>query len=208
MGSHEVKNTFEQMYDRFGSVFDADIRGTFLNDVSWFDHNPDFLFNNHTYTRMPSRLRTLFAEQLDLAPPPQILVQRSIRRLGMTFAPDHVSQGNSRVIVGSVSKWIAAKIIDIFAAPLGSEGSLDIYLVVETYVQLTRDESKRDPYKRYPYAGHLVYNQVNDTLIVRAEDVICHYASTPMHITGFKRDVLHVLPLMRVRCSIPYMAGR
>ena len=66
MGSHEVKNTFEQMYDKFGSVFDADIRGTFLNDVSWFDHNSDFLLNNHTYTRIPSGLRTLFAEQLEI----------------------------------------------------------------------------------------------------------------------------------------------
>ena len=205
MASNEVKNNFQQMYSRFGSVFDADIRGTFLNDISWFDDNPDFVLKNHTYTRMPSRLRSLFTAQLETTAPTQIMVQQSISRFGMTFATDHVSPGNSRVIVGSVSKWVASKIIEIFAAPSGSEGSLGIYLVVETYVQLTRDEEKRDPYKRYPYAGHLVYTQVKDTLVVSAESVLCHYASTPMFLTGFKGEVMHVLPLTRVRGFILYI---
>ena len=186
------------MCDTFSSVFDADIRGTFLNDIAWFDSSSEFILSNcTTYTPTPPRLQTLITAQ-DLSPP-RILIQQTIKHLGMTFSANGVSPGNSRVIIGSVTDWVASKITDIFAVPVGNERKIEIYLVVETYARLTTREARKDPYKRYPHAGRLFRNEVHKTLVVKAQDVLCHFAETSVHVRGLEKEVLHVLPLLRVR---------
>ena len=76
---------------------------------------------------------------------------------------------------------------------------MEIFLVVETYARVTESDSKHDPYKRYPHAGRLFRNEVHETLMVKAQDVLCHFAGTPVHVPKIKGEVLHVLPLLRVR---------
>ena len=198
MNSDEVRKPLERMYNEFSSVFDADVRGTFLNDIAWFDSSSNFTLNNlTTYTPTPLRLRSLLAAR-DLSPS-RILIQKSIKHLGMTFSTSQVSPGNSRVIIGSVTSWVASKITDIFAVPIGKEQSMEIFLVVETYARVSTREAKDDPYKRYPHAGRLFRNEVHETSMVKAQDVLCHFAGTPVYVPKIKGEALHVLPLLRVR---------
>lgn len=186
------------MYNTFSSVFDSEHRGTFFNDISRFDIATEFTLSNRTtYTRIPSHIQSFFSSRFNQARPMQVLMQQSIARLGSTFSPSRISPGNSNIIVGSTTDWNVCRILEIFS--FQSEGSFDVYLVVERYAPLTPREAKVDPYRRYPHAGSLVHSKVQDTLIVKATDVLCHCATTPVVVPGVGETSLHVLPLIRVR---------
>ena len=106
------------------------------------------------------------------------------------------------VIIGTTEKWSPARITDIFVAQLSHQGKLGVFLAVEVYCPLSHKQAQHDKFLQYPLAGRLFLDRISETSVVRAEQILCHYAATPMRVDQIGADCLHVLPLLRVspRC--------
>lgn len=106
------------------------------------------------------------------------------------------------VIIGTVEKWSAARITDIFVTSPRLEKTGELYLVVEIFSPLSHKQAQNDRYLRYPLAGRLFLNRISETSVVRADQILCHYAATPMKVDQIDTECVHVLPLLRVSRQI------
>ena len=135
-------------------------------------------------------------------------LQTSIEVHGVTFSPEQTSYGNSLVVYqprshGPTSSWLAGKIICIFLSKQisGSDG-IPIgppYLVIQPFVPLGTKDAAHDHYRKFgDSGGKLFYNREGSTVIVSLEDVLCHFACTPIQVPSINGDCIHALPLSRV----------
>ncbi len=76
----------------------------------------------------------------------------------------------------------------------------EIFLVVERLVELTRNDVKYDPYRRFDWVGgRLCYDRSDpDVMIIRPRHIVSHFARTSMTVPGISTGCIHILPLDRV----------
>ena len=198
MMSDGVNGTLGRMYKAFSSIFNSETRGTFFNDNLAFEDTDQFSYKNTlSSSSIPSYLQPLFRDKWGQLIPPSVFFQNSISRQGVTFSKRGISEGDSLIIIGSTRQWKACRIIDIIVVPT-RHGPDSPYVVVEPYSALSAGDKASDCFRRYPYAGRLVYNRTESPFLVKASEILCHFAATPVKIAQIKGDCLHVLPLFRV----------
>ena len=187
------------MRQAFTTIFDDETRGTLFNDILAFNLESDYTYKNHTkYSALPPHLQTILRSDRLRLPSVKVLFQSTISRFGMSFSTHTTASGDSMVIIGTVEKWSAARITDIFVTSPRPDKPGELYLAVEIYCPLSHKQAQHDKYLRYPLAGRLFLNRISDSLVVKADQILCHYAATPMIIDQIEAECIHVLPLLRV----------
>ncbi|TFY82685.1 hypothetical protein EWM64_g1325 [Hericium alpestre] len=67
---------------------------------------------------------------------------------------------------------------------------------VRTLSDLSKDDAACDNYRRFPFGtGRLYYDYYSAEFVVRATDIVCHFAKTAMVMPTISRPCVHVLPL-------------
>lgn len=131
---------------------------------------------------------------------------RRVQINGVRYQPAKSSSGNSNAMyrVPGRCEPIAGRISDIFLHMRKLENGRSIeemFLVARPLVQLSMEDSKRDPYRQFPIVGgSLHYARYDDQRIhiLRPADVVCHFAKTSLGNIGMVEATVHVLPLDRV----------
>ncbi len=94
---------------------------------------------------------------------------------------------------------VAAEIRSIFShTRRTTAGSITKKFVkIQLFEPLSHTDSRRDFHRRFPVSGgQLYYNHLSTTgHIIPFEEIVVHFAQTPMVIEGITGDCLHVLPL-------------
>lgn len=63
----------------------------------------------------------------------------------------------------------------------------DIFLAVKTLTPLNAEDGAKDPYRHFTMGGCLYYDEYDiGLLVIRPDDVVCHFARTCMKGAGFK----------------------
>lgn len=121
---------------------------------------------------------------------------------GVTFKAFNVSENNSNAIVRhDEGRFFAARIVDIVLHERYDEDAFraEPFLVVQRLQSLQGHARAKDPYRRYVHAGgYLCGHGLAAPEVVRAEQLVSHFAKTPMRVAGIEEDCIHVLPLDRV----------
>lgn len=127
-------------------------------------------------------------------------------RRGVVFSPFHHNKRNSYVAIGASNDWHAGRIVSIFTytheGPRTSKlkGHTETYFVVHKFRELTETDSIHDPYRKFPIAGRLYYDKLeNDLELVPAKEILCHVANTPLQSPRIALPCIRILPLDRVR---------
>lgn len=198
--------------DTFTRVFQNENRGTLMNDLWSFDDKPP-----NTPDKSASKqvllydIYALAKERIGNNPPgarfpdEPVLIQPNLRYKGVTFSTYIDSPGNSNVVFGDYpgGAWSAGRISTIFFWPSKSPGTAITHIplcVVEPLHALTEADARNDPYRlfRGDIVGRLFYASFSSSVVLRFEDISCHFASTSFCSIGDIR-LVHVLPLDRVR---------
>ena len=199
MGHEDVQCSLSHMHHAFKTILDDETRGTFFNDVLSLDTESSYTYKNRTtYSTLPSQLQSILRRDQVHITSPRVLLQSTILRFGASFSIHSLAPGDSMVIIGTFEKWSAARITDIFVAQLAHHKAPEVFLAVEVYCPLSHKQAQHDKFLRYPLAGRLFLDRISETSIVKADQILCHYAATPMKIDQINADCLHVLPLLRV----------
>lgn len=192
---------------KFIDAFANDRRGTLLNDIWALDAQPALAPDTRsTKVALSSEVhallvRRLYATAASSHPRQTVFAQPSITLKGATFSAFSNSPGNSNVVYGSFAdgRWSAGRISAIFFKT-NAGGGFIACLVVEPLCVLTDVEAPYDPYRGYrsDLTGKLFHAAFEKPIVLLAEDIICHFASTPLHIGRLGVEVIHALPLDRV----------
>lgn len=136
---------------------------------------------------------------------------------GIRYQPRDKSAGNSNVLfyppssssssTGRLST--AGQIISIFShtrpAAHGSTTSVqETFIVIRPFRHLTAADHIHDNFWRYGrVGGQLYYDAYLPDIVVRPEDIHCHFARTPVKMPRIEQNCIYVLSLDRV-CLIEY----
>lgn len=95
------------------------------------------------------------------------------------------------------------RILEIFKYSVwNAQGRLTeaTYLYVAPLATLSHQDTAHDPYRAYEYVGgQLYYDRYLAGIIIAPEDIISHFARTPMNIPHVQQPCIHVLSLDKVR---------
>ena len=193
----DIQDSLRTMRQAFTAIFDDETRGTLFNDMLAFNLESEYTYKNHTeYSALPPHLQAIARSERLQLPSIKVLFQSSISRFGVSFSTRTTASGDSMVIIGTVEKWSAATITDIFVTSPRPGKPGELYVVVEIYCPLSHKQAQHDKFLRYPLAGRLFLNRISETLIVKADRILCHYAATPMSVDQIGSECIHVLPLL------------
>ena len=203
----EIKSALPKIQHAFSTAFQNDRRGTLLNDMFAFESVDAIVYKNTSNsTPLPREYRDLLVRYRGtprIGSSHYVYLQPSIQVHGMMFSPEQTSYGNSLVIYRptshSTDRWHAGKIISIFLQKQRSGSVIGPpFLVVRSFVPLGVDEAVHDHYRKFgDSGGRLFYDRHGGIVMLSLEDVLCHFASTPMQVAAIKGDCIHVLPLSR-----------
>lgn len=117
-----------------------------------------------------------------------------------TFSPSTFSIRDSYVAIGKgVSEgWHAGKIKQIFTHSVLQPS--EVYFVIQKFRELSPQLESCDPYRQFPLVGGRLYHpEVKGELeIVTTQDIIAHFAYTPLEDEVFDFPCFHALPLDKV----------
>ena len=123
------------------------------------------------------------------------------KRFDQSFQPS--PSKNSSVMVSIDSKTcLPAVLSSIFlhtrVDELGTKIE-DTFAIVQQYLPLLPEDSKKDPYIQFQLAaGHLRYEVPSaECTLVSISQIVGHFAGTLQEIAGIRQPCLHILPLMR-----------
>ena len=116
------------------------------------------------------------------------------------FSPSTFSIRDSYVAVGKgVSEgWHAGKIKQIFTHSVLQPS--EVYFVIQKFKELSPQMASRDPYRQFPLVGGRLYHpELEEELeIVTSQEIIAHFAYTPLEEEDFGFPCFHALPLDKV----------
>lgn len=188
---------------RFLDIFASDARGTLLNDLCAFE-STQLTYGNHTRTTVLEPeldqllCRTLVGQNGCRTSKRRVLSQRSVTLQGTTYSCSDVSQGDSQIVYGNYPRgpWRAGQISKIFV----HRGHA--YFVVLQFRELSPEHQGYDHYRLFPgVGGKLTYGPdhlESGRVLLRLEDIRCHFAAIPHINQAVPRPCVHVLPLDRV----------
>jgi hypothetical protein len=135
----------------------------------------------------------------DTVLPRRILPLKTVNLLGRSFEAS--PSKNCFVMVRlSDMEIVAAKIQAIFSHTrrlTAGSTSTKKFVKIQLFESLSPTDSLRDLHRRFPFSGgRLYYNRLSTiSRIIPFEEIVVHFAQTPMSIEGITRECLHVLPL-------------
>lgn len=116
------------------------------------------------------------------------------------LSPSTFSIRDSYVALGKgVSEgWHAGKIKQIFTHSVLQPSA--VYFVIEKFKELSLEMASRDPYRQFPLVGGRLYHpELEEELeIVTPQEIIAHFAYTPLEEEDFGFPCFHALPLDKV----------
>ena len=126
---------------------------------------------------------------------------------GVSFLGHSESPKDSNIVFRSPSApdtELAGRILQIFAYQTRDDRGDPVnqtYLFVAPLEELSANEASHDPYRRYAYVGgRLCYDSYLPGIIITKDDVIAHFARTPVDMKpAITRPCVHVLSLDKVR---------
>lgn len=205
----------------YEKTFDADIRGTFINDDLAFDIN--FSKDEETPTWKDSQLSNLEPEPYKLLKrwiqdhDPHYIsggtiartayVRKKIGRLGQNFQPKSASVGDSCVIFNRPDRhWSAGSIDSIFSHTRHTtpgHRKTQTFLLIKEYTALTPEHAVLDHYSDFPEAGgRLFYKRFESApLLLPIDDIHCHAAFAEEVLSQINEKLVMVLPLNKVNSS-------
>lgn len=216
---------YQNMKNKFMKAFDHGSRGTLITDIlSWGSSVQAPTPKVPKVTALDDSWYTLFLHRMNIdttlpylrwnSPGTsnpllsnRIQMISNITISGVKFSP---SKGDAYILYKSPgSSTIAAgKIEAIFlqtrAASNSSEETFtEPYLVVQEYDTLSSDHQDHDPFRRIPHLeANLCYNSFKGTQVLKASDVVSHFASMVYTPTEIERECIVVLSLDRVSADI------
>lgn len=117
-----------------------------------------------------------------------------------TFSPSTFSIRDSYVAIGKgVSEgWHAGKIKQIFTHSVLQPS--EVYFVIQKFRELSPQLESRDPYRQFPLVGGRLYHPElkGELEIVTTQEIIAHFAYTPLDEGDFGFPCFHALPLDKV----------
>jgi hypothetical protein len=124
---------------------------------------------------------------------------------GIQYQPYHISSGNSNVVFQPIntSSEAAGQIIEIFLHTHENQMGNTVeetFVVVKQLVSLSSSDQQYDVFRKYnPIGGILYYAEYSSTIqVIRPQDLVCHFAKTPLQIQDIEKLCIHVLPLDQV----------
>jgi len=119
---------------------------------------------------------------------------------GTIFSPSTFSIRDSYVAVGKgvPEDWHAGKIKQIFTHSVLQPS--EVYFVIQRFKELSPQAASCDPYRRYPLVGGRLYHpELEEELkIVTSQEIVAHFAYTPLGEEDFGFPCFHALPLDKV----------
>lgn len=207
------KDIHAKIRTKFIEVFASDRRGTLLSDIWALDDQPALVPDSRsTKETLSKEIYTLLTQRLHGSAAPsrprlEVLTQPSITLKGVTFSSFSHSPGDSNVVYKSPAedRWSAGRISAVFFSHISEHRTIPC-MVVEPLRHLTDVEVPYDPYRGYDsnLTGRLFHASFEKPVVLLAEDIICHFASTPLHIGKLEINVIHALPLDRASCFALY----
>lgn len=217
---------YQNLKSKFMKAFDHGSSGTLITDIlSWGSsveaHVPkvpkvmtlDEIWYTHFLQRMNADVDVPYMRWNSHGSTSNPLLSNRVQMAnnitisGVKFSP---SKGDAYILyrLPNSSTISAGKIDAIFlqtrAGSNSSETALtDPYLVVQEYDTLSLDHESHDPFRHIPHLeASLYYNSFKGTRVLKASDVVSHFASmvyTPIEID---RECIVVLSLDRVSAGI------
>jgi hypothetical protein len=94
--------------------------------------------------------------------------------------------------------WYAGKIKQIFTHSVLQPS--EVYFVVQKFRELSPQLESRDPYRQFPLVGGRLYHPElkGELEIVTTQEIIAHFAYTPLEEEDFGFPCFHALPLDKV----------
>ncbi|KAH9854814.1 hypothetical protein C2E23DRAFT_725186 [Lenzites betulinus] len=136
------------------------------------------------FRTMPPSFASFYATGNNDRPKLAPYVQRvgSTQKAGLTFATRAHGRRDSYVIVPtSINGQLRpGQIADIFLHTRIQEGKqiISTFLVVDLFANLMGPDADHDPFLAFPeLSTRLCYNKICSELIVKLEDVVCHFAA-------------------------------
>jgi hypothetical protein len=116
------------------------------------------------------------------------------------FSPSTFSIPDSYVAIGKgvPEDWHAGKIKQIFTHSVPQQS--EVYFVIERFKELSPQAASHDPYRQYPLVGGRLYHpELEEELeVVSSEEIVAHFAYTPLEEEDFGFPCFHALPLDKV----------
>jgi hypothetical protein len=123
-----------------------------------------------------------------------------MRKEGMAFSTVARSPKDANVIVKDAEDIFPAHILSMFMYSHEQPRS-QLYAVIERHIALNDIHKESDPYAPFGFtvAGSLFYNDFHPMEIVNASRLVTLFAKTVLPWDRIACDVVHVLPLFKVR---------
>ena len=137
----------------------------------------------------------------------------SVQVNGVTFKAETTSSRDSNVIFTRSGRpepnaWSPGRIERVFQYSYRNDQGMIIdhtYLLVKPFKSLSPAHAMFDFYRKYKYVGGcLFYNTYGKHIIITPEQVIAHFARTPMDVPHIPSPCIHALPLDKVRLVCLY----
>lgn len=210
---------YQHMKAKFSKAFNHGSRGTLITDIlSWGSSVQAPTPKVPNVVNLDDAFYTQFLQRMNLDPAVlferwdstakntlsrRVQFTRNVSISGVQFSP---SKGDAYILFktpgsGAVS---AGKIEEIFlhsrASPEVDEVTrTEPYLIVKEYDILSSEHQAHDPFLRIPHLeANLCYNSFKATRVLKASDVISHFASLVYTPTDIDRECIVVLSLDRV----------
>ncbi|KAJ3501185.1 hypothetical protein NLJ89_g9453 [Agrocybe chaxingu] len=203
----------EDLLQEWSAISDVDIRGTLLSDAFTYDEFYREMDQDETWTskdleQIPPAWYTLLKGWVsrndpivDLLSLPAVAIRRkSIKRLGERFQTENASPRDSHVYYGKNGTISAGTIQAIFShtRASGDGDRTQTFFIVRPYRPLPFEFGKSDPYRRFPEVGGRMYCDIyEEEIIINDEELLYHFALSPLQIPSIPVPCIVALPLGR-----------
>lgn len=216
-----IQETIPELVEAYEKFATEDSRGTRLANLAAASHPSEdiALLGSRTselisHELYPKYLAAIIPEDHSYHPRPSrsVCFAQKIALRGVRYASADVFERDSDVIFHPVgpargSQTCAGRIDKIFTAPpsmSSDSNAVNVFVVVQPYSPLPTTSNEKtlalDRVCRsfHPVAGYLSSSLRQESCIVRATDIVCHFAKLPLDEVLPDSDVMHVLQLDRV----------
>jgi hypothetical protein len=197
--------------DRFIKITEQDKRGFLLNDIWAAENSNAFQYNNNSVHSSLEKevfdlLKVSFTQnsQENVCASSKFYLQDTVTRHGVVYSSSRASSGNSFILFGDYpnGRWYAGQITSMFVWERNIQHSpRRCFAVIDCFRDLLPKDCQHDLYCQYSpnIAGRLVYAEQRERTVVPLEKIICHFAATSYSSDSILQQLLHVLPLDKVR---------
>lgn len=216
---------YQHMKNKFMKAFDHGSRGTLITDIlSWgssvdasLPKVPNVVtldddWYTHFLQRMNADVDLPYARWDSPGTSNPLLSNRvqitnNVTISGIKFSP---FKGDAYVLfhLPGSPEISAGRIETLFlhtraVSNLSGDTVTEPYLVIQEYDTLLLDHQTHDPFRRIPYLeANLCYNSFKGTRVLKASDVVSHFASMVYTPTEIGRECIVVLSLDRVSAEL------